>query len=500
MNYFMILDIGTTVVKAFAYDGDGRIIKKVEDKAPVLFPNPGWVEQDPVKLWNLVYNTATKIIDEFGNPLAIGISTQRASTIVWYKDSGEPLYNMITWQDSRAVDLAEEYSKKFVIKFGRSIGKFISLFVRRSRNARINYLLTLSGFKFGPNQPIIHLRWIFDNIEDAYSLAKEGKLFFGTLDTWIIYNLLRKHITDYTNASATGLFDPFFMKWSDRLTKLVRIPKKILPRLVDNMGRFGIVSDFGGAPLTAIIADQQASLYSAGSINPGTIKITNGTGTFIDVNVGHKPLPAQYGLYPLVAFKWRDIISFLLEGIIQASGSAVDWLIEVGLLRNYDEIGKELYEETDAIIFIPALAGIGAPYWLMNAKGLIYGLTRATKRMDIVNALLRGVAYRCAEVINILRKATGIVFKEIIADGNASRIDYLLKKIAEYSGVTVKVVENLEGTSRGAYLLTKGGFEDLDPRKAFQAPSISKVFQPDKEIKTIKRWDEFIKFIKSIAK
>jgi len=495
MEYYLILDIGTTTVKAFAYDEGGEIIKKIENKAPVLFPNPGWVEQDPLKLWNMVYDAAMRIMDEFGKPRAIGISTQRASTTVWYRDSGEPLHNMITWQDSRAVDIAEEYSKKFILKIGRGIGKLVSLLKKSSKSMRVNYLITLSNFRFGPNQPIIHLRWLLDNVENLESLVKEGKILFGTLDTWILYNFLKIHITDYTNASATGMFDPFFMKWSDRLTKLLRIPKNILPKIVDNMGYFGEIKDLDNTSLTAIIADQQASLFSAGGVKKGTIKITNGTGSFIDINVGETPLPARFGLYPLVAFKWKNVKRYLLEGIIQASGSAIDWLIKVNLLKSYEEISDLIKDVDTDIIFIPAIAGLGTPYWRMDAKGIIYGLTRATERGEIVKALIDGIAFRCYEVISIIKEATNMNFDEIVADGNASRVNYLLQRIADFTGLTIKISKNLEGTSRGTFLITRGGLLGLTPEEAFIPPKISKVLTQTKKEVNLDKWRRLMSFI-----
>ncbi len=499
MDYFLILDIGTTTVKAFAYTENGEIIKKVEDKAPVMFPSPGWVEQDPVKLWNMVYDAATRIINEFGKPKSIGISTQRASTTVWYKDSGEPLHNMITWQDARAIDIAEEYSNKFILRFGRGIGKLVSFFKKSSKSMKINYLITLSNFRFGPNQPIIHLRWLLDNIENLESLAREGKVLFGTLDTWILYNFLKRHITDYTNASATGMFDPFFMKWSDRLTKLLNIPRNMLPELVDNMGHFGEIKDLDNVPITAIIADQQASLFSAGGMKRGTVKITNGTGSFIDINVGDIPLPARFGLYPLVAFKWRDRKAYLLEGIIQSSGSAIDWLMRVGILKDYEEISKLIKDEETEVLFIPALAGLGAPYWRMNAKGIIYGLTRATERGEIAKALIDGIAFRCYEVISVIKKATNIPFDEIIADGNASRVRYLLERIADFTGLTIKVSKNLEGTSRGTFLIARGGLLDLTPEEAFIPPDTSIIIKQRRKRFNPERWRRLIDFINELA-
>ncbi len=495
MSYYLILDIGTTIVKAFAYSPDGNILKRIERRAPILFPEPGYVEQDPEKLWEMVQDVSLEIFNEFGKPLAVGITNQRASTIVWDKRSGEPLYNMITWQDMRAADIAREYNRKASLRLARGIGKLVSLFIKRSKSKRLVYLLTLADFKFGPNQPIIHLRWLFDNIEDIYKKAAKGELAFGTIDSWIVWKMTGKHVTDYTNASATGIFDPFFMKWSDRLTKMLGIPKSILPELIDNMGFLGEVRFLDNAPLTAVIADQQASLFSAGGLKEGTVKMTNGTGTFIDINVGSIPQPARFGTYPLVALKVGEVVRYLLEGIVQSTGSAVEWLVSIGIIKNPEEASSLAYEsESEDIIFIPSLAGLGTPYWDPEAKGLIYGITRGSKREDIVKGLLDGIAVRCAQVINILEDATGISIEEIIADGNASRNDYMLQAIADFSGKKILRVRNLEGTSRGTFLLTKGGLEKHDIRHVHRQPVIDKVFTPQKK-RQMTEWQKFIEFV-----
>ena len=499
ISYYLVLDVGTTVVKAFTYSDNGEVLKKITRSAPVLFPEPGFVEQDPEKLWGMVYDASMEIINEFGKPMAVGITNQRASTIVWNKETGEPQYNMITWQDTRATEIAEEYSKKPILRIGRGIGKIFSKLVKRSENKRINYLITISNFRFGPNQPIMHLRWLFDNVEDLDKLARENKLAFGTIDSWIIWKMLGKHLTDYTNASATGLFDPFFLKWSDRLTKLVGIPKNILPEIIDNMGYFGEIEIFDKTPLTAVIADQQSSLFSAGGVRAGTIKMTNGTGTFIDINVGSIPYPARYGTYPMIATKWKENVNYLLEGIVQSTGSAVEWLVDIGLIQDPAEsssIAESVKEDID-IIFIPSLAGLGTPYWNSKARGLIYGISRGTKREYIVKALLDGIAVRCGEVISILERATGIEIREIVADGNASRNDYLLQAIADFSGKVILRVRNLEGTSRGAFLLARGGLNNLNLENAHMKPTIDRIFSPRK--REYKNWNKMVRYLQELT-
>mgnify|MGYP000312401326 CR=1 FL=1 len=483
-GYYLIIDAGTTTIKAFAYDDSGEIIKKVVNRVPVSFPRPGWVEQDPSLYWEKVFDSVKRICDELGRPLAVGITNQRATTVVWDKVDGEPLYNMITWQDTRAYDLAEELSKESLVRLGRFLGSlveaFAKVFKRLGESKSAKYLITIAHFKFGSNQPGIHLRWLMDNVSEFAKAVKAGKAAFGTLDSWILWNMVGRHVTDFTNASATGIFDPFYLKWSDRLIKILGIPREILPSVVDNMCYLGKSKVALDAPVTAVIADQQASLYSAGGARRGAAKMTNGTGTFIDVNVGSEPVPAVGGTYPMVALKQGEKAVYLIEGIVQATGSAIDWLVDLGIIGSPAEADElaELAKDSFGVVFVPALAGIGTPYWINEVRGCVYGLSRGTRREHLVRALLEGLAFRLSEVISIVESVSGIRFGEIVADGNASRYDVLLQLVADLSSKKVIRVKNLEGSSRGAFLLARGAVKGLSVDEAWISPEVEKVFEP----------------------
>ncbi len=483
-GYYLIVDAGTTTIKVFAYNDSGKVIKKVVNKVPASFPKPGWVEQDPSLYWEKVFDGIKSVCDELGQPLAVGVTNQRATTVVWDKVDGEPLYNMITWQDTRAFDLAEELSKESLVRLGKFLGSlveaFAKVFKRLGESRSVKYLITIAHFKFGSNQPGIHLRWLMDNVSEFAKAVKAGKAAFGTLDSWILWNMVGRHVTDYTNASATGIFDPFYLKWSDRLINILGIPREILPSVVDNTCHLGKSKVALDAPVTAVIADQQASLYSAGGTMRGAAKMTNGTGTFIDVNVGSEPVPAVGGTYPMVALKQGEKVIYLVEGIVQATGSAIDWLVDLGIIESPAEADElaELAKDSFGVVFVPALAGIGTPYWINEVRGCVHGLSRGTRREHLVRALMEGLAFRLSEVINVVESVSGMCFSEIVADGNASKHDVLLQLVADLSGKKVIRAKNLEGSSRGAFLLARGAIKGLSINEAWISPEVDKVFEP----------------------
>lgn len=483
MSYFLVLDVGTTNVKAFAYQGD-RIVEKAEEKVKPIYPEPGWVEEDPLEVLEKVYTVSERIIGRLGRPIGVAVTNQRSTTILWDRDSGDPIYNMITWQDTRTADIAEYFSSKFIMRLGRALGRIARLLIKVApslrKKAKISYAATLASVRFGTNHSSMHIRWIIDNVRGVKEKMESGKVMFGTLDSWIAWNLTGKHVTDYTNASATGIYDPFSLKWSSTVLKVVEIPGKILPEPIPNSEPVGRIVKGGvleGLPLLTIIADQQASLYSAG-ISEGTTKITSGTGAFIDINVGHTPMPGGLGVFPMVALKTKTETFYLLEGIVQTVGSAFDWLVKVGLLDDVLELSEICFKYKDAggVSCLPALAGLGTPYWNPKAKAKFEGITLSTEKGHIVAALVKGIAYRCTEAVAALEKASGIVVKRIVADGMASSCGALLQFIADATGKTVERVKNLHGSSRGAYLIAEANYKGLDVTEAWKPPEIQERF------------------------
>ena len=488
MSYFLVLDVGTTNVKALAFSKEGNLLESLEEKPKMLYPQHGWVEEDPIEVIEIIYRLIGKVEGKYGKPLGLVLTNQRSSTILWDNESGEPLYNMITWQDTRTNELVEQFSSQFMVRLGNTLGKTLRLlskplpFIKRTKKGA--YLVTLAYISFGTTHPSLHIRWLMDNVEGVKSAIQRKEAFFGTLDSWIAWNLTGKHVTDYTNASATGIFDPFYLKWSDNIMKIVGIPRSILPRFVPNNSPIGEVKDYD-VPLLTMIADQQASLYMAG-VSKGTAKMTNGTGTFIDLNVGERPYPGNRGLYPMVALETRNKTLYLLEGSVITSGSAVDWLISVGLMEDYSEISKAFDHEGEEVIFIPALSGLGTPHIKPEVKGAIFGITRGTKREDIIRGLITGIAMRCGEIIKFIENSSGIRLSTIVADGGLSNSDELLQLVADFSGKEILRPIYLNGSAYGAYMLAKAVYEKKDVITAREQPMFDEKFAPRRDTKNLK--------------
>lgn len=499
MSYILVLDVGTTNIKALAFSEEGKIIERKEERTKPEYPNPGWAEQNPNDIIDTVYSLIDEMEGKLGSPDGIALTNQRSTTTVWDKETGEPLHNMITWQDTRTEELAEEYSSNSKIRLGRGIGKIIEPlsenlpFLQESK--RVTFLATLAHFDFETTHSSMHLRWLLDNVEEVKKTINSGDALFGTIDTWVAWNLTGNHVTDYTNASATGLFDPAYLKWSDNISDILDIPKKILPDLIPNDQPIGTVEKYE-TPLLTTIADQQASLYMSG-ISRGTINVTNGTGGFIDLNLGEKVAPGKEGIYPMIAISTSNKVHYLLEGSVNAVGSAIDWLMEIGLMDDYSDISKAFEKSDDEcnLTFLPALSGLSSPYMKPGLKGTIFEVTKDTTREDFIKSLILGIAKRDSEVIKSLEDASGITAERTIADGGASKSDDLLQNISNFSGKEISRPKNLNGSAYGTYMLAKNIQENKDPIKEWKPPEIESSFKPVKECHQNfeKSWEEKVK-------
>jgi glycerol kinase len=498
LKYFLILDVGTTNIKAHAFTNDGKLVESFEQKSKPIYPEPGWIEQEPMFIINTIHKLIEKTIAKLGKPLGFALTNQRSTTILWDKKSGEPLYNMITWQDTRTIDIIENLSKKFILKFGRGLGKTtkkLSRLIPSIKNTKKGaYIITLANIGFGTAHSSMHIRWMMENVEDIKKTINMKQAAFGNIDSWISWNLIGKHVTDLTNASATGIFDPFYTKWSKNVLKIVEIPQEIMPGFITNDTQIGMAKDYN-IPYLTQIADQQASLYMAG-IKKGELSITNGTGAFIDMNVGETPAPGDIGIYPLVALSTKNKTIFLLEGAVNATGSAIDWLIDIGIIKNYSEITKAFKdspEETN-ITFIPPLSGLNSPYLRPDIKAAIFDITRDTSKNDFVKSLIQGIAMRCSEVVFALEKVSNINVKKVIADGGASQNDEYLQLISDFSEKQVLRPKNLNGTAYGTFMLAKSIYEKKDIIKSWIPPKVEKTFKPIKKHEKFKdQWNIYIK-------
>ena len=497
MKYFLILDVGTTNIKAHAFTPDGKLVESFEYKSKPKYPEPGWVEQEPMFVINTIHKLIEQTIAKIGNPLGLALTNQRSTTILWDKKSGEPLYNMITWQDTRTIDIIENLSKKFILKFGKGLGKTtkkLSRLIPSIKHTRKGaYIITLANIGFGTAHSSMHIRWMMENIEDVKKAIKSKQAVFGNLDSWITWNLTGKHITDLTNASATGIFDPFYTKWSENILKIVEIPPEMMPSFIKNDTQIGLAKDYN-IPYLTQIADQQASLFMAG-IKKGDLSITNGTGAFIDMNVGQTPAPGDIGIYPMVALSTKNKTIYLLEGAVNSIGSAIDWLIDMGFIKNYDEISKAFKENKGEsnITFIPPLSGLNSPYLRPDIKAAIFEITRDTKRNDFVKSLIQGIAMRCSEVINALEKVSNMYIKRVVADGGASKNNEFLQLISDFSDKQILRPKNLNGTAYGTFMLAKTVYEKKDVVKSWNTPEIEKTFSPKQKHNQLKKqWNIYI--------
>ncbi|MBN2602932.1 MAG: glycerol kinase [Candidatus Thermoplasmatota archaeon] len=494
-KYIIAVDEGTTGIRAIIFDKNAEIVAQSYEKISQYFPHPGWCEQDGREIWEkcliVIRNVlkSSKIKPE--QISAIGISSQRSSNLLWDKTNGKPVYNVITWQDTRTAEICAEKDNAFKMKSIRALGKFtkaissVATGIRKTTaGAR---LITTATLSFPTASSLAHTKWIFDNIDKSKELENKGNLLNGTIDTWLIWNLTggKVHATDYSNASSTGMFDSFKLQWSNFFLDLFDVNSDILPEVFETNGDFGVTSKaiFGcEIPIRCSVADQQSSLFAAGCFKPGDVKLTNGTGSFIDMNVGYKPSPSLNKLIPLIAWRLNNRTTFMLEGMVNTTGAAVQWLKEnLSIIDREEDSEKMAYkvEDTGGVYFVPAFTGLSSPYWDPHASGIVIGLNRRTTREHIVRAALEGIAFRCKDVIQAIEKSSGLDISLIRADGGASKNNFLLQFIADMLNVEVERPVMLDGTALGAAYfagLGSGYWDSID--ELLKTRKLDKTFVP----------------------
>ncbi len=439
-----VIDAGTTNIKLVVYDEGKPVYTK---KFPVvkLNPRPNWIEIDAKDLAKKCLQLADLAIEKY-KVEAISLTNQRGTVVTWDPKTGELVHPALSWQDSRAGDLANRLDASTKLRLGRTLGKIVSKLsevvpsLKNKRKAK--WLIAVSKFSLNPSHMSVKLRWILDRIENK-------KIFAGTVDSWLLFNLIGENKTDFSNAAATGMYDIFYKKWSDTILDIIEVDREILPEILPSDSVFG---EYRNTPVAGIIADQSASLYALGCWEAGSIKVTNGTGSFVDVNVGSDPAVSTMGLVPLVAWVFRGEERYMLEGIVNYSGSSVELLKDLGIcqdVKDTSEMAKS--SKNDDLLLIPSFAGLGTPYYI-QVLGLIYGLSNATRPEDIVKALLEGLAFRVAEIVEIMKKETTIG-ETIRCDGEMSSNDFFLQRIADVTGLKVERGSILSGSSYGAYLV-----------------------------------------------
>ncbi len=469
MRYVLALDQGTTSSRALLFDHAGRVHGLAQRETLQRYPQPGWVEQDPEEIWQTQLAVAREALARAGaaaaDIAAIGITNQRETTIVWERDTGRPVYPAIVWQDRRTAGICDALRQQGVEP----------LFTHRT------------GLLLDPYFSATKLRWILDNVPGARKRAEAGELAFGTVDSWLLWNLTggTQHVTDATNASRTLFYNIHTGDWDDKLLQLMRVPRALLPKVVSTCGGVVHIAEaFFGAPLAVagIAGDQQAALFGQRCTAPGMVKNTYGTGCFMLMHTGERAVESRSRLLTTVAWLNGQKREFALEGSVFVAGAAVQWLRDgLGLIRAAEEVEALAGSVPDngGVYLVPAFAGLGAPHWDAHARGLLAGLTRGSTAGHLARATLESIAYQTADILTAMQSDSGIDLKELRVDGGAARNDLLMQFQADILGVPVVRPRLLESTAFGAAALAGLASGFWDSPEALDAQwSAERVFEP----------------------
>lgn len=464
-KYILSIDQGTTSTRAILINKDGKAAYKAMRAVDCLFPKPGWVEQDANRIWISVIDVINELmvvsscsIDDI---VSIGISNQRETTVIWDKKTGKAVYNAIVWQSKQTQELCDEKMDKME-------------FIQERTGLRINSYFSASK-----------IRYILDHIPNGQERANNGELMFGTIDSWIIYKLTKgkSHFTDVSNASRTLLFNIFNMDWDDELLSLWNIPRCILPEVKENSSDFGVASFLSNnLHINGVAGDQQSALFGQCCFNEGESKNTYGTGCFMLMNIGQKPIISKGGLLTTVAWKEHGVTTYALEGSVFIGGAIVQWVRDqtrwIQSSSDSERYANKV-EDTAGVYFVPAFVGLGTPWWDDEVRGAIFGLTRGADRHHITRAAIYSIAYQSKDVIELMKKEAGLELTSLRVDGGASANSLLMKFQADILQTKVVLPECLETTALGAgYFagLAIGFWKDKDEIKS--RCKISKIYEP----------------------
>lgn len=441
MKYIVALDQGTTSSRAIVFDHEQNIVAVGQKEFKQIYPQPGWVEHDPMEIWATQYGVLQEALIKAGITLAdvagIGITNQRETTIVWEKDTGKPIYNAIVWQCRRTADLCDQLKDE----------------------GWADYIRDTTGLVIDAYFSATKVSWILDHVPGARERAQKGELLFGTVDTWLVWKLTggAVHVTDYTNASRTMLYNIRDLKWDEKLLERFQIPKCMLPEVRNSSEIYGYVQSEGAqVPVAGIAGDQQAALFGQACFERGSAKNTYGTGCFLLMNIGKNYIASQKGLVTTIAATLNNEVEYALEGSIFVGGAVIQWLRdEMRLIETAAESEKYAVELSDngGVYLVPAFVGLGAPYWDMYARGSILGLTRGTGRSHIIRAALEAIAYQTNDVLQAMVEDSGLNLTELKVDGGACRNNFLMQFQADIINCEVKRPAITETTALGvAYL------------------------------------------------
>jgi len=494
-EYIMAFDAGTTSSRCIIFNRKGEICEVAQKELTQHYPKAGWVEHNADAIWSTQISVAVEAMARLGisgsDIAGIGITNQRETTVVWDKETGIPVYRAIVWQCRRTADYCNElknsgYSDMIRDKTGLMIDAYFS------------------GTK---------IKWILDNVEGARQKAKEGKLLFGTVDTWLIWKLTngKVHVTDYSNASRTMLFNIHTLEWDEEILDLLDIPKSMLPQVKESSCIYGESdsSFFGQSiPIAGVAGDQQAALFGQTCFEMGEAKSTYGTGCFLLMNTGEKPVKSDNGLVTTIAWGLGGKVNYALEGSVFVAGASIQWLRDEMRLIDSSEDSEYMamkVEDTNGCYVVPAFTGLGAPYWDQYARGTIVGITRGVNKYHIIRATLESMAYQVRDVLDVMEKDSGIVLSLLNVDGGASTNDFLMQTQADFCNVRVERPKCVETTALGvAYLagLAVGFWNNIEDIKGSR--SIDRVFTPNlcEEVRKekIRMWKKAVKYAFGWAK
>lgn len=460
-KFIMAIDQGTTSSRAIIFDKKGQHVGSSQKEFTQYFPQDGWVEHDANEIWNSVQSVIAGAFIESGikpdQIEGIGITNQRETTIVWEKDTGRPIYHAVVWQSRQSAAIADQlkedgYEEFFHTKTGLVIDAYFSA---------------------------TKIRWILDHVEGAQERAEKGELLFGTIDTWLVWKLTdgQAHVTDYSNASRTMLFNINELDWDDEILKLLNIPRAMLPKVASNSEVYGYTQGYhfygSEVPISGMAGDQQAALFGQMAFEPGMVKNTYGTGSFIVMNTGEKPQISKNNLLTTIGYGINGKIYYALEGSIFVAGSSIQWLRDgLKMLEKSSDSEDAARRSTndDEVYVVPAFVGLGAPYWDQKARGAMFGLTRGTTKEDIIKATLQSIAYQVRDIVDTMQDDTGIKIPVLKVDGGAANNEYLMQFQSDILNVPIQRAENLETTALGAAFLAGlavGYWKDTDEIREF---------------------------------
>lgn len=484
----MALDQGTTSCRAILFNKSGEIVEVAQREFAQIYPKPGWVEHDALDIWGTQSGVMREVVERANikprQIAAIGITNQRETAVVWDKNTGKPVYNAIVWQSRQTAEICEQLKQ----------------------DGHEAYIKDTTGLLVDPYFSGTKVKWILDNVPNVRKAAETGNLLFGTIDTWLIWQLTKGkvHVTEYSNASRTLLFNIHDLKWDDRLLDIMDIPKSMMPEVKNSSEIYGYTDEslFGiPIPISGAAGDQQAALFGQLCFEPGMVKNTYGTGSFILMQTGEKLIKSNNGMLTTIAWGLDGKVSYALEGSIFIAGAAIQWLRdEMRLIfsSSESEFFASQVEDSGGVFVVPAFAGLGAPYWDMYARGAIVGLTRGSNRNHIIRATLESIAYQTKDVVDVMCEEAGIPLKALKVDGGASANNFLMAFQSDILQVAVRRPHVIETTALGAaYLagLAVGFFESVDDLKALA--SEDHIFSPSMEVdirdKQYRNWQRAVK-------